>query len=110
MHQHLGPTVAGHRLLEGVEHKIGALGVVHAVADDKARVVVDQDQGEGRGAANPPLHEIEMPQVVGAHRFESFRVLSLDNLWRAIAGVFHDASHRVGGDLDPLASKLIADL
>ena len=99
----LGPPVLPHRLLERVEHHIRALGVVNAVTDHEARAVVDQDQRERRGLPDVPLHEVEVPQVIGPHCLVTTVVLLPHDLRRSIPGVLHHAAGRVHRDFDALA-------
>jgi len=44
---------------------LGALGVVDAMPDDKPRAVVDEDQRERRRWMDVPMHEIQVPEVIG---------------------------------------------
>ncbi len=60
-----------HNLLERPNDEIRTLGIVDPVAGHEAGVIVQQDLREGRGPVDVALHEVEVPQVIGAHRFEA---------------------------------------
>jgi len=106
----LGPPVPRHGLLEGVDHHVCPLRIVDPVADHEARVVVDQDEGERRAAVDMTMHEVEVPQVVGAHRFVALVVrLALDLGW-PIARVLHHAPGRIHAHFDTDPAELIDDL
>lgn len=61
MHDTLGPAVPRGRIEERLQDHVGALGVDRdAVADDKAREVVDQDQREDGRAVDVSMNEVEM--------------------------------------------------
>jgi hypothetical protein len=101
---HLGLAVAGDGLLEGVDHQVGALGVIDPVPDHKAAVVVQQDQRECGGPADPAVDEVEVPAVVGADGLEALVVVLATDLRRPVAGVLHHPTSRGDRDLDSLAA------
>ena len=110
MHHRLGLAVPGDCLLEDLDHHVGALGVVDPVADHVARVIVDEDQAEGRRAMDVPLNVIGMPDMIRTNSLVALVVLLALDLRRPVARILHHVSHRVHRHLDALASQLVSDL
>lgn len=62
------------RLLENAGYQLRTLRVLHTMPHHIARAVVDQNQCESRAAIDVPVYEVQVPQVIRAHRFEALVV------------------------------------
>jgi hypothetical protein len=69
--------------------------LVDAVADHVARLVVEEDQREGRSTIDVTVDEVEVPHVVGPHCLEPLVMLPTLYLRRSVAGLLHHAAHGV---------------
>ena len=110
MHHALGLAMPRHRLLEGADDQLGALGVVDAMPGHEPRAVVDEDQRERRCLMDMPMHEVQVPQVIRAYGLEPLVVRLALDLRRPIAGILHHTPHRRDRHLDPAPTQLVPDL
>ena len=110
VHHHLRLPVEAHRLLEDLDHHVGALGLIHPVAHHEARMIVDEDERERGRPVDVPMHEVQMPDVVRAHGLGTPVVWPPLDLGRPVAGVLHDAADGVHRDLHAPGAQLVADL
>lgn len=110
MHEHFGLPVTGDGLFEGLDDELGALRLVDAVPHHKTAVVIEKNQRERGRAADPTLHKIEVPHVIGAHGLKALLMPIPPHSRRSITGILHHFARCADRDFDPTASQLVSDL